>query len=249
VLDHPLSILSWNLRHGGGSRNMPRIVLDLLEHAADVIVLSEFRRTTGGQIAGALADHGWLHQHSTEPPAGVNGMLIASRLPLAVHTQEQPAVTCGRAARAAALRLAAVEIAGVMLIGAHIPCGGPGAERTAREHVFQCLLSAARRGREGACVVVGDLNAGRHRLDEEGATFTCVRLFGQLAALGYVDAWRRLNPEGREFSWRSARGGGFRLDHALVSQALAPRIAWCRYAHECRESGVSDHSALLLGLG
>lgn len=242
----PLTILSWNLRHGGGARNMPRIVLSLLDHNADVIALSEFRRTTGGQIAGALADHGWIHQHSTSPPAGANGLLIASRLPITVQTPPRLPVICARAAAAASLRLAEISVAGVSLLAAHIPCAGP--DQSAREHLFQCLLAAARRHRERPCLVIGDLNAGRHYLDEDGARFNCTRLFGQFSALGYTDAWRRLNADSREFSWFSAEGAGFRLDHAMISWPLLERLSSCRYSHEERLCGLSDHSALLVQL-
>lgn len=240
------TILSWNIRHGGGGRNMPRIVLALLEHQPDVIVLIEFRRSTGGQIAAALADHGWPNQHNTSPPLGTNGMLIASRRPLTARTPALPAVLCEHAEAAATQRMLEVQCAGLTLVAAHIPCDG--AEGSSREHLFQCVLAAARAHRDSDCIVIGDLNAGRHHLDESGATFTCTRLLGQFSALGYVDAWRKLNPDCREFSWYSVEGAGFRLDHAWISPGLLPRLAWCRYGHAERESGVSDHSVLLVGL-
>jgi exodeoxyribonuclease III len=263
------SILAWNLRHGGGSRNMARIVLALIDHGPDIIILSEFRRTTGGQIAAALAHSGWEYQHTTAPatshrlrrrpadPSPPNALLIASRLPFRLREAKRPEVLCPRAAAACNLRLAELEFncgpgpqAGaahdLVLIAAHIPCNGP--DRAAREHVFQSLLAAARRTRDMPCLVIGDLNAGRHHLDEAGATFTCTRLLGQLAALGYTDAWRHLNPGIREYSWYSAQGAGFRLDHAWVSPSLLGRLSSCRYDHDQRTSGLSDHSALLLKL-
>jgi hypothetical protein len=43
-----MRLLTWNLRHGGGARRMPWITLSLLEHKADVVVLTEFRRHVGG---------------------------------------------------------------------------------------------------------------------------------------------------------------------------------------------------------
>src|SRR5438045_4049374 len=78
-------LLTWNLRHGGGSRRTPAIALSLLEHRADIVVLTEFRRTTGGQIAGVLFDHGLRFQHSTDPAQGTNGLLIASRTPMLIE--------------------------------------------------------------------------------------------------------------------------------------------------------------------
>jgi exodeoxyribonuclease III len=239
--------LAWNLRHGGGSRAMPAIVLALLEHAPDVLLLAEFRLTTGGQIAGVLADHGWRHQHSTNPPRGTNGLLIASRWPLRVvdHSALSGARSTVLTPVACARRFAEVEIPDLWLAlaGVHIPCDGKG---LGRESVFATLLDAARRRRDEAFLLLGDFNAGRHHLDEAGATFTCTRCLGRLAALGYSDAYRRLHPAGREFSWYTPQGAGFRIDHAFVSRALLPRLRACWYSHHERARNLSDHSALLL---
>ena len=77
-----MKIMAWNILHGGGRNRTPRIALALLEHAPDVVVLSEFRTTTGGQIAGILYDHGWKFQVNSDPGPGVNGLLVASRNPI-----------------------------------------------------------------------------------------------------------------------------------------------------------------------
>jgi endonuclease/exonuclease/phosphatase family metal-dependent hydrolase len=50
--------------------------------------------------------------------------------------------------------------------------------------------------------------------------------------------------EQRELSWEWPRWrGGYRLDHLLVCGPW--RVESCRYLHEPRSSGLSDHSALL----
>jgi exonuclease III len=69
-----------------------------------------------------------------------------------------------------------------------------------------------------------------------------------VAEIGFCDLWRRRYPDGREFSWYSTRGNGFRIDHAFLSPALAGRAGEIRYSHDERTSGLSDHSALLLDL-
>ena len=68
--------------------------------------------------------------------------------------------------------------------------------------------------------------------------------------MGWVDAWRDRNPEGREFTWFSPRPdqNGFRLDHAFLSPTLASRLRDVRYDHSTRESHASDHSALVVDL-
>lgn len=229
-------LLTWNLLHGGGPRRMPAIALSLVEHRADVVVLTEYRRTTGGQIAGVLADHGLHHQLSNDPPKGCNGILVASRAPLAP----------GASVPAAGRRLSTVDIPdlGLALTGLHIPPdGSPG-----REAVFQCVVALAKSSRDKPFLLLGDFNAGRHRLDEEGSTFTCTRLLGEIATCGYTDAWRIKHPDSREFTWYSHEGRGFRIDHAFLSPPLAPRLISCEYSHAERETGLSDHSALLLHL-
>jgi exodeoxyribonuclease III len=236
-------LLTWNLLHGGGARRMPAIALSLLEHRADVVVLTEFRRTTGGQIGGVLADHGLTHQVSTDPPKGCNGVLIASRAPIARTAVPRN----GRAPASTARRLAAVEIPdlGLSVAGLHIPPDGP---ESGREAVFQSAVELARSRREEAFLQIADFNSGRHHQYEEGATFTCTRLLGQIATYGYVDAFRACHANAREFTWYSHEGQGFRIDHAFLSGPLAPRLSECRYSHRERESGLSDHSALVVTL-
>jgi exodeoxyribonuclease III len=254
-----MKILAWNLRHGGGSRRMPEITLSVLEHRADVVVLTEWRKHTGGQICGVLADHGLRYQRDTNPGKMSNGVLVASRHPVEVEGEGgEGEVFMGVGAAGTAGGLAAhgkarkkrlleahIPALGVTVIGVHVPPDGPG---TGREAVFQATVAAARRRKSEACLVIGDLNVGRHYLDEEGATFTCTRLLGELSAAGFVDAWRALNPKEREYSWFSHEGKGFRIDHALVSMSLAGGVKACWYSHSERERDLSDHSLMALSV-
>jgi len=240
-------IIAWNLRHGGGTRGMPAITLTLLEHQVDIVILSEWRRRTGGQIAGVLYDHGLHHQAHTDPGDGVNGVLIASRW--AVHVRPPDAELPGQhARRARSLRYLEAEMPEIPLVvaAAHVPCEGPG--RTA---VLAAMIDTARRHRDGACIVMGDFNAWRGDRDASGQIFGVDRPIGELglgrlAALGYVDAWRLKHPESREFTWFGHDGAGFRIDHALVSRSLSDRVRACEFSHFERETGLSDHSLLML---
>jgi exodeoxyribonuclease-3 len=226
---------------------MPAIALTLLEHRADVIILSEWRQRTGGQIAGVLHDHGLCHQFHTQPGDGVNGVLVASRLELRqrVPTISLPGLV---AKRSLSLRYLEVDLPEAdMTIGAvHIPCDGPG-----RRAVIAAMVETARRQRDSACIVMGDMNAWRGELDADGTAFGVDRPsgeigLGRLASLGYVDAWRAAHPGERDYTWHSHDGAGFRIDHAHVSRALATRVKRCDFSHEGRGSGLSDHSALVL---
>jgi endonuclease/exonuclease/phosphatase family metal-dependent hydrolase len=62
---------------------------------------------------------------------------------------------------------------------------------------------------------------------------------------GMTDAFRAVRgPEAREISWAWRRWprSGYRLDHVLASADLRP-VA-CRYHHDWRTEGLSDHSAV-----
>lgn len=254
-----MKILTWNLRHGGGSRRMPEITLSLLEHRADVVVLTEWRKHTGGQIRGVLADHGLRHQHDTDPGRNSNGVLVASRHSIRIAGGDEGFMGLGgggpaglashRKAQKRRMVEAWVPDLQLTVIGVHVPPDGMnGTPGAGRESVFRAAVEAARRNRDGGCILIGDLNAGRHYLDEEGATFSCTRLLGELASMGYEDAWRRANSSLREYSWFSHEGKGVRIDHALVSRALSPRVKACWYSHNEREQGLSDHSMMVLEL-
>jgi exonuclease III len=226
---------------------MPAIALALLEHRADIVILSEWRRRTGGQIAGVLHDHGLTHQAHTDPGDGVNGVLVASRWDVRIRpcSSDLP----GQAARRArALRYLEAELPELPLTiaAAHVPCEGPG-----RLAVLSAMVDTARRHAEGACVLMGDFNAWRGEADSSGQVFGVDRPsgelgLGRLAALGYVDAWRMKHRESREFTWFGHDGAGFRIDHAHVSRSLSDRVQSCEFSHFERETGISDHSMLLL---
>jgi exonuclease III len=115
-------------------------------------------------------------------------------------------------------------------------------------------------------VLCGDLNTPRRELPD-GSTISFARdsrgrlrpdrgpewdaaelgVVPGLRDLGYRDAYRALHGyESRSpsWTWRAIAGhdGGWRLDHIFASAELV--LLACRYHHEWREQGLSDHSAL-----
>lgn len=72
------------------------------------------------------------------------------------------------------------------------------------------------------------------------------RLFDEV---GYVDAFRAVNPNPDEYTWWSNRGRaweknvGWRIDYHIVTPGLADRI---EAAHVYREERLSDHAPLTL---
>lgn len=96
------------------------------------------------------------------------------------------------------------------------------------------------------CLLVGDWNTGLHGLDEPGATFACADRFALMEQRGYVDLWRRRHgPDAREVSWLSARGAGYRIDHAFATAPVSERVTRCDYDHSTR-GAITDHSGLIV---
>jgi exonuclease III len=92
--------------------------------------------------------------------------------------------------------------------------------------------------------MIGDFNTGLKE-DAQGTPFLCGEYMETLLRSGWTDAWRSLNPSLQEYSWFSTAGNGFRLDHVFATQTAMHSITSVQFNHLARESGASDHSALL----
>ena len=234
-------MLAWNILHGGGSTRMPGIALELLRASAHTIILIEFRPAIGGQIGGVLADHGWKHQLSTNPPPGKNGMFVASRSPI---TRER-SPRFGRALPDHRWLGFAIHELGISVAAIHAPDNSKPLER---KHFWRSLTRFARLVRGHPMLMMGDFNAIRHQLDRDESASGTARSVSRLASLGYVDAWRSGHARERDFTWFSARGNGYRLDHAWASPALAGRLRGAHHRHLGRHESLSDHAAIVVEL-
>ncbi|QOJ00503.1 MAG: endonuclease/exonuclease/phosphatase family protein [Phycisphaeraceae bacterium] len=246
-------IVAWNILHGGGPRRTAEVALALAGYEPDVVVLTEFRAGRGGQLRAVLADLGLEHQRSSVGEggvtAGVNGVLIASRWGLR-GVEPGPPEEEGIGAKWVS---AGVSCGGrwgeVMLGGVHIP---PEAG-TGRAAMWAHVVSAAGAWAGGAAVIAGDFNTGRHRVDERGSRFGSVAMMGRLATLGYVDAWRAMNPGSRARSWRGVGSvggaGATRVDGVWVSGAMSGCISRGFLGVEAMEAGVSDHAPVVVEVG
>jgi exodeoxyribonuclease III len=231
-----LRLFAWNIRQGGGTR-LSRIVAAIAQHDADVLVISEYRGGESGErLRAALAAIGYVHVTAATPPAGGNGTLIAARQPFDDGGPLTDAVP-------EPYRIVRAYVGPLRIHGVYMP------NLLKKVPYWQALLAAlAAESLSAQAVAIGDFNTCRAYVDEPGAIDACAHFMDEVAAIGYCDLWRERNPEGREFSWYSTRGNGFRIDHAFLSPALAGRVGEIRYSHDERTSGLSDHSALLLDL-
>ena len=161
-------------------------------------------------------------------------------------------------------RLLAARAGGVAFYNLHSPISpSPGLVKVrTHEAVHEHLTRGSRTPR----VLCGDLNTPRREsLDGQVTTFARDRygrlrpergerwdraelaLVRGLESAGFRDAFRSLHGYGpRDRSWTWPRGGGYRLDHVIVSRQIEVRR--CEYVHDWRTSGLSDHSGLVAEL-
>jgi hypothetical protein len=130
----------------------------------------------------------------------------------------------------------AVDVGAVTVAGVALPGG------EAKREAWESLLELAA---DGELLVIGNLNSGAHHRDEDGATMLCAEEFEKFSER-LVDVWRAQHGEATEFTWRSPRGRGFRIDHAFATPALAARVVRCEYEHAVRERGVTAHSIVIV---
>jgi len=230
-----LRLLAWNIRQGGGTR-LPAIAEALARHAADILIISEYRGgDSATRLRAALSGLGYRHQSGLAPPPGKNGVLIAARRPF----REHGAIGAGLPEP---YRMVRVEAAGLLVCGIYMP------NLLAKVPYWEALIAALAAEAGGAALAIGDFNTCRAYVDEPGAIDATAHFMDKVEAIGFCDLWRRRYPEGREFSWYSTRGNGFRIDHAFLSPAVAARAGAVRYSHDERLAGLSDHAPLILDL-
>jgi len=228
-----MRLLFWNILHGGGPRRIPEILLTIVESQPDLVVLSEFRTTRGGQLRGVLADHGLVHQVVSHRPGRANGMLAACRMELAV--EESPKEFEGREVD---LR---IKKQGLWVTGVHI---ADDALPTLKTSHWNRLIGLARERRADRHAIIGDLNTARG--GDTGSSLLCGQRLGLLATLGYEDAWRVSNPDTTGATWVSPFGEGRRIDAAFLSRPLAAALTQARHLDDARETGHSDHAPVLV---
>jgi exodeoxyribonuclease-3 len=197
-----MRVLAWNIRHGGGKR-VEGIRAALRRHAAEVVVLCEYRGGgSGARLRDALAGLGYRHATAAEPPAGRNGVLVAARNPFRDHGTLIGSVPEPH-------RMIQVEFPTFRLVGVYLP------NQAAKVPYWEEIVAASAGMAGKPAVVLGDFNTTRHFLDEVGALCATSVYMDVMERIGFSDVWRRRHPDRREYSWFSTRGNGFRIDHAF----------------------------------
>jgi exodeoxyribonuclease III len=228
---------------------------------ADVVCLQEIKaQATDLDGDAAFAPPGWQRFLNCAQKKGYAGVgAYARRTPDAV-LDRLGAAEFDDQGRYLELRFGRLSV-----ISLYLPSGSAGPERQASKdrflEFFLPLLRAWAADASRDYVICGDWNIAHTERDlknwrgnrknsgflpHERAWMTEV-----LEDLGFVDAWRRLHPdgEGEGYTWWSNRGQawaknvGWRIDYQLVSPSLAPRL---RHASVYKEQRFSDHAPLIV---
>jgi len=228
-------LFAWNIRAGGGSR-LTGIAAAIERHDADIVILSEYRGGEAGRrLLAALDALEYRHTSTVAPPPGRNGVLIAARGAFAERGPISDLLP-------EPYRMVCVEFDAFRLNGIYMP------NLQAKVPYWEALIAALSATNVDNALAVGDFNTCRAYVDEPGAIDPTAHYMDHLAAIGFCDLWRQRYPNGREYSWYSTRGNGFRIDHAFLSPSLAACAGRIRYSHDERRAGLSDHSPLIVEL-
>jgi exonuclease III len=234
-----LKFLTWNIRHGG-AKSTDAIIDALKKHQADVILLTEFRNRTAPQLRQALHDLGWLHQIASNPQGNDNGLLFAAKMPILMSPEAQPCPVSPQ-------RWLDIVIPSYRfkILGVHIPLE----PKRDKKLFWADILAYGIRYKSTEAIIMGDFNTGLSQ-DTEASPFRFPEYMESLLQEGWIDAWRYLHPNTRDFTWYSPKPyrNGFRLDHAFLSPSVFPQLITAHLAHRERLLNISDHSMLIAEL-
>lgn len=183
---------------------------------------------------------GYHRAHASAVRPGYSGCAVYSRLPILGHR-----VGLGRDRRDVEARALTVDLPGLTVVSAYAVNARRDLSRLPERIAFDAALTRhlRTRARRQPVVLGGDLNVAPTDADlarpgpnrgRSGCTVEERAGFRAHLAAGFLDAYRDLHPEGRDWTWwlnvsaARERDVGWRIDHWLVSRRLRPalRRAW-----------------------
>ena len=225
-------ILSWNIQQGGGSRTL-KIGSYLLKSNADIIILSEFKNNkNGAQLRNYLLQGGYIYQAVSPSASDVNGVMICSKH--AFNSTLFKDIDPNYSHCIVKASFDAIDVYGVYL---------PHKKKHSLFEFFHDTLD------DSPTVIAGDFNTGKNFIDQKGNSFWYTDQLEKLEKMGYLDAFRLLHKDKKEYSWFSHQGNGYRYDHSYIHATLSPLVKACHYDQEARENKLADHAPMFLELG
>ena len=225
-----MKLVSLNLRFGGQSRT-ESILNYLINHKADLIVLSEFKNNANGlMIKETLKNEGYNFEDSEDKALGV---LVASKHPFSLIQKKT--------------RWVEIELIDndLRVLGVYVPTG-LNKDKQFKDAFWQEILQYAQENQKNSCIITGDFNSCGKK-DTMNLTYNEKDL-KELLSSDWVDSWASYkNDDSQRYTWYSNVGNGHRLDYTFISPKLKKLIEVIDVTHDskAREEGLTDHSPLI----
>jgi exodeoxyribonuclease-3 len=249
-----VGVLTWNVQHASPARSARQA--DWLAGCprADIVALTEVSAgAAGDHLADALAGHGYT-THLTDAGGADYRVLLAARVGrlepvMAVHLEQLPY-------RLATVTVILPGLRQLGLVGLYVPSRGPRERRNIAKRSFQAAVAGALPtlpaafGPDVPVIVAGDLNVVEPGHEPHHAVFGGWEydFYRAFAAAGFTDVFRRGQPDTVDHSWYGRSGAGYRFDHLFCTSPHADALGDCRYLHQARSFGLSDHAALVANI-
>ncbi|MGB4588922.1 MAG: endonuclease/exonuclease/phosphatase family protein [Clostridiaceae bacterium] len=228
-----MKIIEWNIRQGGGTR-INQIIKDILNHDSDYYVLTEYRNNENGRkLIESMTENGYVQHFALQTDKNKNTVMIGSK-------HNFSAKVYNTELEDEYFRVIRIENEEIILYGAYFP------QKNEKKRIFEFLLKEMALETTKPTLFIGDFNTGKPFADEVKNTFYCSQYMDAIEQRGYVDAWRFIHHDEREYTWYSNKGNGFRVDHAFINSNYKNNIVVCNYSHNERINKSSDHSLIAI---
>lgn len=249
-------VLTWNVQHAAAARTHQQARWLAAADPHDVLVLTEVAAgETGRLLARLLGEFGYA-VYLPEASDDKYRVLLACRSSILDVVSETGVDFLPHRCVAARVTLPGIDVG---VIGLYVPSRSPKDQRNGAKRAFQEAVTAAlpsltaRLNVAGPVVIAGDLNVVEPRHDPRYPVFGPWEydFYRAFSKAGFIDAFRITHPTGMDYSWFGRPCGdggrnGYRFDHTFITAAHATAVHDCRYLHQSRENGLSDHSPMTL---
>ncbi len=225
----------------------------LADQAVDIVCLQEIRAQTEQLTAPIFHPEAYYCYYFAAQRKGYSGTAVYTR-----HKPEQVIEGLGWDPADAEGRYLQIDFAHLSVVCMYLPSGSSGEHRQQQKYLFMDKLwphlqHLRRQKRE--VVIVADWNICHRPIDlkdwranQKNSGFLAEErawLDRVLDELGYIDAFRVVNPEPEQYTWWSNRGRawdknvGWRLDYQLITPGLLSAV---QSASIYKEQRFSDHA-------
>jgi exodeoxyribonuclease-3 len=246
-----VKIATWNIQSGGGNR-----INDICNYIekidVDFITITEFRNKNFNILENNLRNLGFNNFICSKSEDNTNGLLIASKEPY-IKTDNHIEFDNERWLEVQNPKT------NLKILSLHIP-GAPdhkfnngiGISGLKRKEIFwNNIIHYAEKNLQNDLIILGDFNSGLKE-DAQGTPFKLSKYIKELNSLGFIDSWRKLNPDLKEYTYYSKQKvngitqdyNGFRIDYIYTSPSLSNNLIASEICHIPRNKRISDHSIL-----